>query len=63
LVQRDQPDVAAAVGALEIAAELVLDVARHGPLSAVPSLESALEVLGEPIPRFEFRRFSAAAAE
>jgi len=31
--------------ALEIAAELLLDVPRHGPLAAVAPLEPALEVL------------------
>jgi len=33
--------------ALEIAAEFLLDVARHGPLGAVAPLEPALEVLGD----------------
>jgi hypothetical protein len=31
--------------ALEIAAEFLLDVARHGPLSGFPPLEPTLEVL------------------
>ena len=30
---------------LEIAAELLLDVSRHGPLSCVPPFEPALKVL------------------
>ena len=33
--------------ALEIAAELVLDVSRHGPLGGFPPAEPALEVLGD----------------
>jgi hypothetical protein len=47
LVERGQPDGAAAVGAVEIAVELLLEVARHGPLSAVPPPEPALKVLGD----------------
>ena len=38
--------------ALEIAAEFLLDVARHGPLGAVAPLEPALEVLrDDPVER------------
>jgi len=33
--------------ALEIAAEFVLDVSRHGPLGGFPPLQPALEVLGD----------------
>jgi hypothetical protein len=33
--------------ALEIAAEFVLDIARHGPFGGFPPLEPALEVLGD----------------
>jgi hypothetical protein len=32
---------------LEIAAEFVLDIARHGPFESFPPLEPALEVLGD----------------
>jgi hypothetical protein len=62
LVERDQPDGAAAVGVVEITAELVLEVARHGPLSAVPPLEPALEVLGDDLVERRFLRAATLVA-
>jgi hypothetical protein len=45
--------------ALEIAAEFLLDVARHGPLGAVAPLEPALEVLGDDPVSIAFRKSSS----
>jgi hypothetical protein len=45
--------------ALQIAAEFLLDVARHGPLGGFPPGEPALEVLGDD---FVERRLVGAAA-